>query len=74
MALGRWSPVTGRGTRETIWLDPIELDTPLGPLSFATEKASRAGGSAILTEPEALLEIDEALFTDLMPRNRPSLP
>ena len=26
MALGRWSPVTGRGTRETIWLDPIEPD------------------------------------------------
>ncbi|MEC7258482.1 MAG: Mur ligase family protein, partial [Pseudomonadota bacterium] len=26
MSLGRWSPYQGRGTRETIWLDPIETD------------------------------------------------
>lgn len=70
-----WAFVLESGNEgDFVWLDPIELDTPLGPLSFATEKASRAGGSAILTEPQALQEIDEALFTDLTPRNRPSLP
>ena len=69
-----WAFVLESGNEgDFVWLDPIDLDTPLGPLSFATEKASRAGGSAILTEPEALLEIDESLFTDLTPRNRPAL-
>ncbi|MAY87376.1 MAG: UDP-N-acetylmuramoyl-tripeptide--D-alanyl-D-alanine ligase [Pseudooceanicola sp.] len=26
MSLGRWTPYQGRGTRETIWLDPVETD------------------------------------------------
>ena len=50
------------------WVDPLQLDTPQGPLSFARMKVNRADGAAILTDPTVLDEIDEAEFTDLRPR------
>lgn len=50
------------------WVDATSLDTPAGPLVFARSKTSSDGRRAILTEPQILTEIDEALFTDLSPR------
>ena len=50
------------------WIDPIRLDTPEGPVSFARMKVNRADGAAILTDPTVLDEIDESEFTDLRPR------
>jgi len=35
MSLGRWSPYKGRGTREVIWLDPVETDLTLELLDDA---------------------------------------
>ncbi len=54
------------------WVDPVELDTPDGPLVLARTKVSNDGTSMILTEPTALLDIDETEFTDLAPRMRQS--
>ncbi len=54
------------------WVDPVELDTPDGPLFLARTKVSDDGQSLILTEPTALLEIDETEFTDLRPRMKRS--
>lgn len=50
------------------WVDATSLDTPRGPLTFARSKSSRDGRTAILTEPEILMEIDETMFSDLTPR------
>jgi len=50
------------------WLDPTELETKAGPVVLARTKVSADGRSVIFTEPRALTEIDEAEFTDLMPR------
>ena len=52
------------------WVEPMTLDTPQGPLSFARMKVNRDDGTAILTDPEVLDEIDETEFTDLRPRLR----
>ena len=53
------------------WLEPTQLDTPEGSLSFSRMKVNRADSTAILTEPRVLETIDETEFTDLRPRLRP---
>ena len=50
------------------WLEPTQMDTPEGPLSFSRMKVNRADSTAILTEPTVLETIDETEFTDLRPR------
>ncbi len=50
------------------WVEPIELDTPEGPLSFSRMKINRQDGAAILTDPTVLETIDETEFTDFAPR------
>lgn len=50
------------------WTDPIQIDTPRGPLSLATVKVKEGEGAVILTEPRAVVAVDEAAFTDLAPR------
>ena len=52
------------------WVEPLQLDTPEGPLSFARMKVNREDGAAILTDPTVLETIDETEFTDLRPRLR----
>ena len=54
------------------WIDPLRLDTPEGPLSFARMKVNRGDGAAILTDPTILETVDETEFTDLRPRLRPA--
>lgn len=49
------------------WVEPIEIETPRGPLSLATMKV-KDDGSVILTEPRAVVAVDEAAFADLAPR------
>lgn len=49
------------------WADPVEIETPRGPLSLPTMKV-KEDGTVILTEPRAVLVLDEAAFTDLAPR------
>ncbi len=50
------------------WLDPIDLPTDRGPVRLATMKVRDGGGRAILTEPVAVENLDETMFTDLTPR------
>ncbi len=49
------------------WVEPVQVDTPAGPLMLTRAKVSDDGRSMILTEPTALVDIDEAEFTDLRP-------
>ncbi|MFT4960828.1 MAG: UDP-N-acetylmuramoyl-tripeptide--D-alanyl-D-alanine ligase [Paracoccaceae bacterium] len=50
LALGRWSPVRGRGTRETVRLDPVETELTLDLIddSYNANPASMAAALAVL--------------------------
>jgi hypothetical protein len=50
------------------WIDPIDVPTPQGPLRLATLKVKDGEGTIILTDPQAVDEVDETAFTDLAPR------
>ena len=45
--LGQWSPYTGRGTRETIWLDPVETDRTLDLIDDAYNANPTSLGAAL---------------------------
>ncbi len=45
--LGRWSPLTGRGARETIWLDPIETERTLDLIDDAYNSNPTSLGAAL---------------------------
>lgn len=49
------------------WIEPIEIETPHGPLTLPTMKV-KDDGTVILTEPRAVVAVDEAAFADLAPR------
>ncbi len=57
ISLGRWSPVQGRGAREIVVLDPVEIDRTLELIddSYNANPASMAAALAVLagTEPGA---------------------
>ena len=64
-----WSYVLESGNEGAWeWTDPITLQGPDGPVVLARTKVSRDGEAVIITDPEALGEIDEAEFTDFTPR------
>ncbi|MDT7857283.1 hypothetical protein RQM47_11590 [Rubrivirga sp. S365] len=65
-----WSYVLEGDTARSrwVWLDPAEVETPAGPLRLATKKVKDGDGTAILTEPRAVADLDETAFTDLQPR------
>lgn len=50
------------------WLQPAEVVSPNGRLRLATLKVKDGDGTVILTEPRAVVELDETAFTDLQPR------
>ena len=50
------------------WVETTSQESSAGPLSFSRMKVNRADGTAILTDPTVLDEIDETEFTDLRPR------
>jgi hypothetical protein len=50
------------------WLDPVDVPTPEGPLRLATLKVKDGEGTVILTEPTAVVDVDETAFADLSPR------
>lgn len=52
------------------WADPASLTTEAGLLSLPRMKISDDERTIILTEPTALVELDETEFTDLTPRLR----
>ncbi|WP_299349808.1 UDP-N-acetylmuramoyl-tripeptide--D-alanyl-D-alanine ligase [uncultured Shimia sp.] len=45
--LGRWVPFTGRGARETIWLDPVETDQTLDLIDDAYNANPTSLGAAM---------------------------
>ena len=57
----------GGGEGRWQWTDPVQIDTPAGPLSLSRMKVSD-DSTVILTEPRAVTAPDEAAFTDLIPR------
>ena len=66
-----WSyTLEGGNSGEWEWTDPILIQTPRGPVTLSRTKVSRDGQALILTEPTALTEVDDDVFTDLRPRLR----
>ncbi|MEP2534204.1 UDP-N-acetylmuramoyl-tripeptide--D-alanyl-D-alanine ligase [Shimia sp.] len=45
--LGRWAPYSGRGVRETIWLDPVETDRTLDLIDDAYNANPTSLGAAL---------------------------